>query len=72
MRHRRIRRKPPKPDYSILGGHDFDQVCDHEDDADYIYRCTRCHAVVNGWEIDEGVWHLRAGRYCPAQLMKET
>jgi hypothetical protein len=54
------------------GGHDFTQLDDHEDDADYLYRCNHCHGVVSGWEIDDGVWPGRIGRYCVGLLMKET
>ena len=53
------------------GGHDFNQLHDHEDDADFVYQCSHCHGVVSGWELDEGTWPARCGRYCVGLLMKE-
>lgn len=72
MRRRRRKLIVDKPgvDLDALphGGHDFDQLPDHEDEADYHYVCSLCGCVVSGWELDEGVWPARAGRYCMAVL----
>lgn len=56
-------------DALILGGHNFEQQPDHEDDADYTYTCTHCHGTVSGWAIDEGLWPAVVGRYCGALLL---
>jgi hypothetical protein len=73
MRHRKRKLVPNRPsvdiDRSPHGGHDFDQIDDHEDDDDYTYRCAGCGCVVSGWELDEGHWPARAGRCCMKLLM---
>lgn len=75
MRHRRRDYTAPVPvhiDSLPHGGHDLEQIPDNEDDADYTYVCARCHCVVSGWELDEGVWPARIGRYCTALLLEAT
>ena len=73
MRHRKrkVIVDTPTVDLDRLphGGHDFEQMEDHEDDSDFTYVCTLCHCVVSGWELDEGLWPGRVGRYCMAVLM---
>lgn len=73
MRHRKRRIIVDKPavdvDRAPHGGHDFEQIDDHEDDSDYFYRCALCHGVVSGWEIEEGHWPARIGRFCFGALM---
>lgn len=54
------------------GGHDWEQLPDDGDDGDdYLYECAHCHCWVYGFEIDEGHWPARVGRYCVGLLMKE-
>ncbi len=73
MRHRRRRFIAEHPSVDLdrepYGGHNFDQIEDHEDEADYFYRCSLCGGVVSGWEIEQGVWPARVGRSCPEVLM---
>ena len=52
-----------QPD-TYLGGHDFEQLPEHEDDCDYQYFCVNCGAVVSGWEIEDDMWAGPAGLHC--------
>jgi hypothetical protein len=73
-RRRRILFNHPSIDLDrdVFGGHDFNQLPDDGDDADdYLYECAHCHCRVHGFEIEEGLWPARVGRYCMGLLMKE-
>jgi hypothetical protein len=75
MRHRKrhpVNHPTVDVDRAPHGGHDLEQIDDHDDDSDYWYRCTLCHGVVSGWEIEEGHWPARLGRYCAGILVGLT
>ena len=48
-----------------FGGHVFDD----SDDLEYTV-CANCYGRVSFWEINEGLWPARLGRYCPAILLQ--
>lgn len=73
MKRRRDRQRVPVDmiDTMPFGGHDLEQIPDHEDESDYFYRCTGCHGVVAGVVLEDDMWQLVVGAWCPALLMKE-
>lgn len=53
---------------SRYGGHVFSNP---SDDTEWL-RCRNCHARVTTWELSEGLWPARIGRYCPEVLLLVT
>jgi hypothetical protein len=54
---------------SKYGGHLFRFKQPHPSHyVDNRLDCVRCGVNISIWELDEGLWPARAGRYCPEVL----
>lgn len=52
----------------IFGGHEFPLTDDYEDWT----VCLNCFGDVSMFELEEGLWPARLGRYCPEVLFRIT